>query len=512
MESSVEEFIRKLGRGDVSLFYYSGHGAQIRGRELPDAGGPGRKDEVVARTRSLNATEVLERMENARTDLQIMILDACRNNPFGRGRGASRGLAPMNAGKGTFIAYATAPGQTADDNAVGKNGLYTTHLLESLRKPGLKLEEVFKGAGAAVQQASGGAQVPWTASSVAGDFYFRVTLTVEIARPAPQPSQEPLPAPSIELKYGSLAVASDQGGALSLDGKPFGELQPFAMMNFPKVPAGTHTVRVEKRGFQPGEQQVTVLPEQKATVALRLTALPSQAPPASVQGAGVQSRMNARDGQRYVWIPPGTFQMGCSPGDNECSEDEKPAHAVTISRGFWLGQTEVTVGDSQAFARASGAQVSSGQSNERHPVVNVNWEEAKSYCEWIGGRLPTEAEWEYAARGRSLGSRYGSLDSIAWYWSNSGGRTNEVGRKQPNRYGLYDMLGNVWEWTADWYGPYPAARAADPGSLGGVSLWFVAGLGRTIYGSSALLAAAGSLHPCGAPASGSAASGNNSQG
>lgn len=171
-------------------------------------------------------------------------------------------------------------------------------------------------------------------------------------------------------------------------------------------------------------------------------------------------KANPKDGQHYVWIPAGSFQMGCSPGDVECNPDEEPAHRVTISKGFWLGQTEVTVGAYKCFANATGrgmppepkfqnTQLNAGWSNKQMPVVNVTWDDARAYCAWAGGRLPTEAEWEYAARGGSSAVRYGLLDQIAWYGGNSGNSFHEVGRKGPNGFGLFDMLGNVWEWVSD---------------------------------------------------------------
>jgi formylglycine-generating enzyme required for sulfatase activity len=95
--------------------------------------------------------------------------------------------------------------------------------------------------------------------------------------------------------------------------------------------------------------------------------------------------------------------------------------------------------------------------NENMPIVNVGWDDAQAYCGWVGGRLPTEAEWEYAARGGSTEARYGPLDEIAWYEHNSGRRkysgrqTHDVAQKRANGFGLYDMLGNVWEWVNDWY-------------------------------------------------------------
>jgi formylglycine-generating enzyme required for sulfatase activity len=160
-------------------------------------------------------------------------------------------------------------------------------------------------------------------------------------------------------------------------------------------------------------------------------------------------RTNPTDGLTYVWIPPGSFTMGCSPGDTGCHDGETPTpHVERIANGFWLGQTEVT--------QAAWKKVNSGGSpshfqSDRLPVENVDWNQASDYCKAIGGRLPTEKEWEYAARAGTTGARYGALDAIAWYYGNSGGATHLVGLKQANAYGLYDMLGNVWEWTSDNY-------------------------------------------------------------
>jgi formylglycine-generating enzyme required for sulfatase activity len=170
-------------------------------------------------------------------------------------------------------------------------------------------------------------------------------------------------------------------------------------------------------------------------------------------------KVNLKDGLTYVWIPPGTFTMGCSPGDAECDDGEKPAHQVTITSGFWLGQTPVT---QQAYQRVRVYNLPSYFKGANLPVENVVWNEAKAYCAAIGGRLPTEAEWEYAARAGSTGSRHGNLDEIAWYWGNSEGKTHEVGQKQANAFGLFDILGDVWQWTADWYGPYPPGAQSDP--------------------------------------------------
>jgi formylglycine-generating enzyme required for sulfatase activity len=175
-------------------------------------------------------------------------------------------------------------------------------------------------------------------------------------------------------------------------------------------------------------------------------------------------RLNPKDGLTYVWIPPGHFTMGCSPGDAECYGQEKPAHEVTISKGFRMGQTEVT---QEAYQRVMGKSPNPIKVAGL-PVQSVTWSEATEYCGKMGLRLPTEAEWEYAARARNKSGRSGPLDSVAWYGKNSAGTAHPVKGKDPNVWGLYDMLGNVWEWTADWYGAYQEGSATDPkGPSGG---------------------------------------------
>jgi formylglycine-generating enzyme required for sulfatase activity len=176
---------------------------------------------------------------------------------------------------------------------------------------------------------------------------------------------------------------------------------------------------------------------------------PEDKPPAPAAPAGARTWTNPKDGAVYVFIPPGTFTMGCSPGDSECRNDEKPSYAVEIATGFWLARTEVTVAAYAKYAARRGLPARSG--DPRLPITGLSWPEAKAYCIAVGGRLPTEAEWEYAARAGTSGAYYGPLPAIAWYEANSEGAPQPGGRKRPNAFGLYDMLGNVSEWVLDRY-------------------------------------------------------------
>jgi TonB family protein len=193
---------------------------------------------------------------------------------------------------------------------------------------------------------------------------------------------------------------------------------------------------------------------------------PSTAASSPTVNAGqIRTMVNKKDVQVYVWIPPGAFTMGCSEGDTECGDNEKPPHTERIENGFWLGQTEVT---QAAYQRVTGRNPSAHKGDQL-PVESVTWNDAANYCTAIGGRLPSEAEWEYAARAGVTWARYGNLDAVAWHSSNSGGTSHPVAIKQGNAFGLYDMLGNVWEWVE---GSYPGS--SDKIMRGGS--WYVSSL------------------------------------
>ena len=160
-----------------------------------------------------------------------------------------------------------------------------------------------------------------------------------------------------------------------------------------------------------------------------------------------------------VLVPGGTFTMGCSPGDAECGFDESPAHQVTLTNAFYMGKTEVTQAQ---WTAKMGSNPSGFAGQPNNPVEQVSWNMIQGFNSATGLRLPTEAEWEYACRAGTTTVRYGDVNDIAWYNGNAGGTTHAVAGKLPNALGLYDTLGNVWEWCQDWYEPYASGSVTNP--------------------------------------------------
>jgi len=170
-----------------------------------------------------------------------------------------------------------------------------------------------------------------------------------------------------------------------------------------------------------------------------------------------------------VFVKGGTLTMGCTSEQSDCGGDEKPAHQVTVS-DFRMGKYEVT---QKQWTEIIGSNPSSFKNCEDCPVENVSWNDVQEFIKQLNRktgknyRLPTEAEWEYAARGGSAGSPTlyagsNNIVEVAWYSENSGGKTHPVGQKKPNELGLHDMAGNVWEWCNDWHGNYGSGNQSNP--------------------------------------------------
>jgi hypothetical protein len=186
MRRAVREFGETVKDGGIGLFYYAGHGIQVDGENYLVPVGTDIHTEDEVEDECLNASAVLRKMESANNRLNIIILDACRNNPFARSfRSGTRGLARMDAPTGSILAYATAPGSVASDGP-GRNGLYTSKLLKWMAEPELEIGQLFRKVRTDVLEESNGQQVPWESSSLTGNFYFVAAETA----PPPAPSQE----------------------------------------------------------------------------------------------------------------------------------------------------------------------------------------------------------------------------------------------------------------------------------------------------------------------------------
>jgi formylglycine-generating enzyme required for sulfatase activity len=279
-------------------------------------------------------------------------------------------------------------------------------------------------------------------------------------------------------------TANVQGGEIVVDGAVVGRTIMNRMVSL-ELPAGTRRVSVRLEGFDEYRSEVTLAPGATQSLTATLSATPAAPPvvnpPPVVNSPPVAAQPNTSG---FVYIAPGTFTMG-SPRNEEGRSQDETQHQVTLTRGFYLQATEVTQGEWQ---RVMGNNPSSFSScGIDCPVEQVSWLDAVGYANALsradgysecydssgnvrgggsiyactGYRLPTEAEWEYAARAGSTGAQYGMLDQIGWYFVNSSDQTHRVGERQANAWGLYDMLGNVWEWTHDWYAFYRGS-VSDP--------------------------------------------------
>ncbi|MFN8348806.1 MAG: SUMF1/EgtB/PvdO family nonheme iron enzyme [Spirosomataceae bacterium] len=425
LTNALTRFKEGLTQSDVAFFYYSGHGASYGGKNylLPTDLNADCLEQIEDQGLSLN--RILGDIASKGVKNSFVVLDACRNIPKLRLCDNSKKdittngyVKPTNNPRGSMVIYATEEGTTADDNATGRNGLFTGALLKYLTRPDLTIKNILDQASIEVDDKSGGRQTPARYDKIYGDFYFVLSGDT----PAPVVKTEPV--------------------------KPVVDLEPVAM--------------------------------------------------------------------RY--ITGGSFEMGSSEGE----ADEKPVHRVTV-KGFRMATYETTVGEFEKFIEASDYKTDaekegfsnvwngkewekrtginwrhgadgSIQTNRQHPVINVSHNDAVAYCEWLTRktgntyRLPTEAEWEYAAGNGSTHNKYswgnsateGVSGNVAdetakktfTGWTVFSGYedgytyTAPVGKFKANAFGLYDMTGNVLEWCADWYGSDYYANSSSSNPVG----------------------------------------------
>lgn len=471
MERAIRSFGRSLDGSNAAVVFYAGHAMQVNGRNLllPI-------DAEIKREQDLNYEVVdlglilSEVDQGKRTN--IVILDACRDNPLAealtrsmRATGRStasigRGLGRIDGAVGTLIAYSTKDGTVASDGT-GRNSPYTKALLRHIETPGLPVEAMFKRVREAVLAETGNQQTPWEYGSLIGEFHFNLTVNVAPVVGSTGPADR-------EALFWSSAQSSNRLEEYEeyLKQFPQGMFAGLARTRIvalgvtataPTIaPSETQTAQTQK----PSPQQAMASPSPNPS-----TIAPSL--PLSTAGRGFR---DCPDCPEMIVLHSGSFDMGSHDG----GADENPVHRVTLSRSFSIAKYEVSFAEWDSCASAGGCRYKpndQGWGRERQPVVDVSWIDAKEYVDWLSKktkkayRLPTEAEWEYAAKeGGSvdLGGRAirdtgeANCGGCRSHWS--GIKTAPVGSFPANQHGLHDLLGNVWEWTEDcWNDSYAGA-------------------------------------------------------
>ena len=267
-------------------------------------------------------------------------------------------------------------------------------------------------------------------------------------------------------------------GNLSVNYKPFGAdvyIDGNKVGQSPRVfngiMVGSHKVEIKKDGYGTESKTVNILEGQTATLAGMLTANTTVSTNTTSSLSGNTINIPVKNGISIdmVRVEAGTFTMGATPEMKDPWDDEKPVHQVTLTNDYYIGKYEVT----QALWQAVMGNNPSNFKGDNLPVEYISWDDCQEFISKLSSitgktfRLPTEAEWEYAARGgkKSRGYQYSgsnNISDVAWYKYNSGSKTHAVGSKQANELGIYDMSGNVWEWCQDWKSSYSGSSQVNP--------------------------------------------------
>ncbi len=445
MLQAIRAFGDSLKQGGVGVFYYAGHGIQVRGQNYLVPVGLEMKNADEAEDECVPVSSVVNKLESAGNRVNLVILDACRNNPFASSsRSLTRGLVGMDAATGTLVAYATAPGKVAADGE-GEHGLYTAALLKYLKVPGLEVNELFRNVAKEVKKASGGEQVPWLSSSLTDDFSFVVPDAIGQGD-IPVLGFAALPPPPPTARLGHLQVNVNAPECkMYVNGVYTGKAGPGAPLNHPNAGLGKVEVKVEAPGYEAVQQEVVLKANKWAPLVLALALHSSPVLPPAAVPAPPQGMVLVKDFGFYI-------------DTHEVTNAEYAAFLNDRSNQSEGGVTWLDTEDEDAQIESQKGRYGGKRGYADHPVVEVSWYGARAYCKWAGKRLPTEEEWQQAAGGRRYpwgdqqadagGVRRANYDQGV---SQSDGyeRSAPVGSfpQGASPYGALDMAGNVWEWV-----------------------------------------------------------------
>ena len=467
MEQAIDEFESSLQRrGGTGLFYYAGHGIQSEGINYLLPVDNSIEKERDLRYEAVNVGRVISAMEDAGNKLNIVILDACRNNPLARSfRSSTRGLARLEkTPSGLLIAYSTSPGDVAQDGE-GRNSPYAASLIQAINTENQHILLAFQDVANQVQKKTKGVQVPWISSSLTSNFYFSQTNNSVI------PTQ-----PTARIPPSAFPTYSD----------PKHNAPTQNNLNNPNA---TKFNQPTDAKHQPTKKEAPQLPP------IVETEMPYLMPASEFHWQQTQDTLQDHSlGPAMIAIPTGSFTMG-----SEENKQEKPPHPVAINHPISVSKYEVSFSDYDKYL-ASIEQSKNPDQWGRHnqPVINVSWQDANNYTQWLSEetgkkyRLPSESEWEYFTRAKT-DSRYfwgdelpqcsaqttSRIDKARSFGNNkiqlcaeklksktqlqvncrhcfswiSKGKTVPVNSYKANNFGLFNTLGNVAEYTLDCWRP-----------------------------------------------------------